>query len=108
MKKCDECGEYWFPTMCTDGHKCAPCYEVWNEDDDRIDSCNVYAMSGSDAVEKWAEEDDCNSADYNIVSGRDATVMVAAPDGKLAKFIVSGGSVPEYHARFVEGVDDEN
>ena len=49
----------------------------------------------------WALREDAYSADYLIVSGTDATVMVRAvnkPDEQY-EMIVSGESVPSYRAR---------
>jgi hypothetical protein len=68
---------------------------------DREDGRSVDAHSAAAAAERWAEQDDARSADYMIVRGNDATVLVAADcEGSTEhKFIVSGESRPEYRAR---------
>ncbi len=61
----------------------------------------VDAFSPESAAVKWAERDDADSADYLIVRGNDATVLVAEDrDGAPEhRFIVSGESCPVYRAR---------
>lgn len=58
------------------------------------------AVDSADAAQQWALCEDTESADYLIVGGQDATVIVS--DGKTERtFIVSGESVPYYRARLV-------
>jgi hypothetical protein len=61
----------------------------------------VVSHSAEAAARTWAERDDADSADYSIVRGNEATVLVAE-DREGAKeecFVVSGESCPVYRAR---------
>lgn len=75
-------------------------YRVWapDRDQDRDDCRKVKALDHEDAAKAWAEIDDSDSADYNIVSGNPATVIVAEDvDGSEEfKFEVYGEAVPSY------------
>lgn len=61
----------------------------------------IAATCAEAAAVKWAERDDADSADYLIVRGNDATVLVAEDrDGAPEqRFTVSGESCPVYRAR---------
>lgn len=76
---------------------------VWHPENGqtREDGRKVPAFSAESAAVKWAERDDADSADYLIVRGNDATVMVAEDrDGsEPERFVVSGESCPVYRAR---------
>lgn len=51
----------------------------------------------------WAEDDDCDSAEYRIVGGTDVVVAVReVASGVLTQWSVTGESVPAYLAREVE------
>jgi hypothetical protein len=75
---------------------------AWSPDDGQTeaDARPVAASSPEAAAEWWAEADDRESADYSIVRGNDALVMVTSDDGgpPLA-FIVEGRAVPCYTAK---------
>jgi len=79
---------------------------IWREDDGCEDDAeSVHAHFPEAAVEKWAERDDAESADYLIVGGQDATVMVRAPDGDLLRYRVTGEAVPSYSAYIQPSLD---
>ena len=95
-------------------HTCPPAWHVWQPDQGstREDARTVYAYSRDTAVERWAERDDAESADYCIIRGTEATVLIARADGPekdvVATYTVSGESVPEYTARLVEPKEEIN
>lgn len=97
--KCPTCQEYaWLKT-----HKCLPIWLVFTEDrhEDWDEADRVYAHQEQQAVEKWAAQDDCDSAEYSIVAGTDMAVQVRRlddPDADPTWWVVTGESVPEYHA----------
>lgn len=78
-------------------------WRVWCPDrgSDKEDGMLVAAFTAESAATKWAERDDAESADYSIVSGNDARVIVAEDrDGAPEhRFVVSGESCPVYRAR---------
>ena len=102
MSWCATCEEYEYGT-----HECNPSFLVWSEDDsDESDATTVYAIDHECAAERWAEDDDCNSADYSIVSGNPATVSVRSiKDGSLMRFKVTGESEPVYSANELPAAD---
>lgn len=78
-------------------------YLVWRPEygQEPEDGRLIEADDPHNAVCKWADLDDMESADYLIVGGQNATVKVRAenkPD-KVYEMIVSGESVPYYVAR---------
>ena len=84
-------------------HRCPPRWDVLDLDNtagDWDESVIVYAHDAREAAEKWAERDDSDSAEYSIVRGNAATVRVRpeADKGEGILLIVSGESVPSYHA----------
>ena len=78
-------------------------YRVWCPDRGatKDDGRRVVAREPESAATAWAEWDDAHSADYSIVAGNDATVLVAEDrDGAPEhRFTVSGESCPVYRAR---------
>jgi len=78
-------------------------YRVWNPDRGatKDDGLFVRSYDPEGAAKAWAEWDDANTAEYSIVSGNDATVVVAEDcDGAPEhRFTVSGESCPVYRAR---------
>lgn len=82
-------------------------YVVWRPDYEqtREDGREIEAHSPQAACEKWAEQDDSRSADYLIVRGNSAEVMVAELGSSLPPFrySVSGESVPSYRATMLHG-----
>ena len=97
--RCPTCQEYaWLRR-----HKCAPVWLVFTEDrhEDWDEADKVYATDAEQAAEKWAERDDCDSAEYSIVAGSDVAVQVRRldePDSDPVWWTVTGESVPQYHA----------
>jgi hypothetical protein len=76
-------------------------FKVWcltlhqGEEDARV----IEAFDAEEAAEKWAEHEDSWSADYWIVGGEEARVMVQRSDGGGAvEFVVTGESRPAYTA----------
>jgi len=78
-------------------------YLVWRPEysQEPEDGVVIDAYDANAAACKWAERDDQRSADYMIVGGTDATVMVRAVNNPAQQFemIVSGESMPHYRAR---------
>jgi len=74
---------------------------VWCPDmgAEREDASEIEAHDAESAAQEWAEEEDCYSAEYSIVSGRETPVVcVAEGDGPEQQFRVSGEAVPQYYA----------
>ena len=78
-------------------------WRVWCPDRGatKEDGRKVFAHSAEAAAVEWAEWDDASSADYTIVGGTPADVVVAEDrDGAPEhRFTVSGESSPVYRAR---------
>ena len=76
---------------------------IWRPESgqDSEDGTVVEAYDANAAACKWAERYDSDGADYLIVRGVDATVMVRAVNKPAEQYemIVSGESVPSYRAR---------
>ena len=96
MSKCPKCKEW----VWTDRHVCSPEYEIRDPEDG--DEWNkIHAPDPGTAVERWAERDDAESAEYRIVSGESVKVEVRDPDGNVTCWTVSGESVPQYSASMI-------
>ena len=93
-------------------HVCPPKWLLWvpENGETEADAREVYATSDEAAVEKWAEEDDRNSAEYSIARGTEVTVRLRyADDPERAERLhlpteeleasVYGEYEPVYHAR---------
>lgn len=76
---------------------------VWNEDSERGFGKRIEAYDEEEAVEKWAEWDDAQSAEYLIVRGREARVFVSLDEdnSKPVLFTVQGEPRPFYQAKAV-------
>lgn len=78
-------------------------WHVWcpERGQEKGDTRMVVSHSAEAAARTWAERDDAESADYSIVGGTPAEVVVAEDrDGAPEhRFTVSGESCPVYHAR---------
>ena len=69
------------------------------------DAWRIEAGDAGDAAEEWAELDDCDSAEYSIVSGKDQTVTVkSCADGSVTSWRVRGEAQPVYYAHEVKEV----
>ena len=84
-------------------HRCPPQWEVvfGRNVEEGIDyGVNVvYAHDEEDAVEKAAEEDDCNSGEYSILSACESNAWARKlGDTKWTALTVYGESVPQYTA----------
>ena len=103
-ERCPTCGEWVFSKY----HKCDPVWFVviveGEEQPADDDYREVRAVDEEEAAEKGAEEDDCNSADYEIMKGYGDYVawVKAAADAKPKRFKVTGEAVPQYHAEEIE------
>ena len=76
------------------------CPEMGTE---REDACEIEAFDAEDAAKEWADKEDCYSAEYSIVSGRDTPVVcVAEGDGLAQSFRVSGEAVATYYATAIK------
>lgn len=79
-------------------------YVVWRPDQGQEEEDGHKIRCRDDeytAAELWADWSDWNSADYSIVKGNDATVLVRRidkPGCKIFKFNVTGESVRQYYA----------
>ena len=83
-------------------------YVVWRPDygQTREDGREFEASCPQYAVQEWAQREDCDGADYLIVSGRDTPeVLVAEACSSLPplRYSVSGESVPSYRATMLHG-----
>lgn len=86
-------------------HVCPPEWIVWNPDEAQtdVDARHIYAEDAETAVELWAENDDNDSAEYNIAKGKPAIVYVQRfPTGPVEKYKVSGEYEPRYMAEPVQ------
>jgi len=86
-----------------DSHKCHPQWEVCFGDnvDAAIDYgiTVVYGMDITDAVEEAAEEDDCASGEYSIVSAGESKAWARKlGETEWTELVVYGESVPQYTA----------
>ena len=62
----------------------------------------IRADDAEQAAERFGRWGDEESADYNILKGRDAVVLVRRPPfGTIYTYIVSAETVPMYYARLV-------
>ena len=75
-------------------------YIIWRPENGQTkeDGRKIKALCVEYAVQDWAQREDCEGADYLIVSGQDARVMVCNGHEER-EYIVSGESVPQYRAR---------
>ena len=78
-------------------------FRVWSTErgQTKEDGLRIVAYDAEMAAVRWAEWDDASSADYTIVGGTPAEVVVAEDRDEAPehRFIVSGESVPQYRAR---------
>ena len=78
-------------------------YLVWNPENGQIeeDATKISAYDPECAVREWAEWSDRSSAEYHIVGGTSATVLVRDLDAPTAllEYTASGESMPVYYAR---------
>lgn len=74
-------------------------FAVWSPDlgSTEDDAREIEAFDAESAAEKWADREDCESADYWIVRGTPAKVCVREGD-KVRTFTVHGETVAAYHA----------
>lgn len=95
FERCFKCKEYDF----INSHRCKPTWQVQEKDYHDEDYTIVYAYDEESAAEKYAEESD-SKGDYTIISGSEATIRVRKDEtSSWVTFVVSGESVPQYHAR---------
>lgn len=60
----------------------------------------VSARTAQEAVEKWADWDDCTGGEYSIIDGDPATVKVRdLRTGELSEWVVHGETVRTYTAK---------
>jgi hypothetical protein len=107
FRTCPTCHERYTPGVGPPSaypHKCPPVWLIWNPDEGqtRDDARPIYARDALAAVEKWAEQDDNDSAEYRIAQGHSATVIVQAPDGAQSRYKATGEYNPDYYAEQVE------
>jgi hypothetical protein len=96
MTMCNTCGQYY-----TEGHRhsCPSAWEIWDfNDETREDAVTAYGDDADEAATNWAESED-SGGDYTIVAGSPVVVCVSRVGStEVQTIIVSGESVPEYHA----------
>jgi len=96
MAWCNICNDFM---LYPDTHKCPPIFEVCQHEYDPDYWMKIRARDEAMAAEKWAEQDDCESSEYQIVRGTDTEVWVRKwGESEIKRFMVSGESVPEYTA----------
>ena len=81
-------------------------YRIWCPDQGETKEAGrlIKANYIEEAVERWAHLEDHESAEYMIVGGSDATVLVFDIEaGTQSTWVVKGESIPSYHARQVGG-----
>jgi hypothetical protein len=105
--RCSTCDEWVYDRS---RHICPPKWLLWVPENGETeeDAREVYASDAEGAVEKWAEADDRDSADYSIARGADVTVMLRYADKpeRMPRFLpegvitmgVYGEYEPVYHA----------
>lgn len=95
--RCPKCERFgWLPHACKEFE----CATDWNQDPEWT---TVHAMDAEQAVERYAEDYDCEG-DYTIIKAGDRgetiiRVREMGDEGGGKKFHVYGESVPQYHAR---------
>lgn len=92
--KCEKCGGYGYRP-----HRCMM-FEVCREGETEWQT--QYGLDPEDALEKWAEEDDCHG-DYTIIqAGEDGDLHVlirqALHPADVKRYRVYGETVPKYYA----------
>lgn len=98
---CPTCGEF----KLNEHHRCPPEWLVWSLDygGTEEDAIPLRASRPDKAAEEWAKRSDRTSADYSIVGGSDATVLVRDTGSReVFRYLVSGETVPSYSARLVK------
>lgn len=99
IKSCPTCG--WGMPL-SERHECPPAWFIWEDGQTRedVDPRPVYANDGEDAVERWAEREDNDSAEYDIAKNpqRPLTVCVQREGGPIVKYTVQGEYQPVYYA----------
>lgn len=78
-----------------------PSYLVWQPEAGQTDTngMRVRAHEAGAAAEMWADADDYASAEYHIVQGHPAAVMVRdVKTGETTEWVVVGESVRRYTA----------
>lgn len=63
------------------------------------DGREILSDDAEDAARIWARREDAESADYWIVGGSGATVVVRSPDGSECRMRVTGEPTIRYTAR---------
>jgi hypothetical protein len=101
---CETCGKWDFSKY----HRCDPIWLVaiveGEEQPADGDYIRIRAADAQEAAEKGAEEDDCNSAEYNVLRGNGDYVawVKTVVDAEPKRFKVTGEAVPQYYAEEVE------
>lgn len=78
---------------------------MWNPDEAQSadDARHVFADDAETAATMWGEQDDNDSAEYNIAKGHPAIVYVQRfPTGPVEKYKVEGYYDPVYLAELVQ------
>lgn len=100
VRWCDDCRVHHF-----DGEACYPVFELsypdWYGEDEWVD---IRGCDMEEAVERWAEQTDCDGAEYTIVNGDDCPVVRVREHGSAEEklFKVVGEAVPSYSATEAE------
>ena len=82
-------------------HECKPVFEVnyepWYGEDEWQE---VFAYDHEGAAEKWGDDSDSNSGEYDIVSGKSSPVVKVRKKGEdeIQEWVVTGEAVPQYSA----------
>ncbi len=113
MAICKTCHNYYdiLESTFLPAHKCHPAWLVWDPDQGNTveDARTIYALNAEWAAEKWAEEDDSDSAEYSIAQGTSTVVCVQPKEGgPIEKFKVTGEYEPTYSAELVEEPSKES
>jgi hypothetical protein len=98
--RCKNCGGYgYLPHRCVEFEVCCEGEDTWD---------TQYGVDYEDALERWAEQDDCQG-DYTIIKAGecgDLHVLIrnAAHPEEVKRYHVIGETVPQYHAYAAEKV----
>lgn len=109
--RCRTCNELVIPSQYRPAHRCPPLWRVWCPDqgeDGPDDGRDVRDVAAQYAAEKWAETEDHDYYEYDIIAQRQRPVVhVLDPaTGAVTRWRVTGEAVPQYHAEELE--DDVN
>jgi hypothetical protein len=102
MKRCETCDE-WIVESLFVSHKCNPQWLVYDPADVCPDDARViFAHDAEDAAERYCEDSDCGSAEYEYLRSSGCDLIIVIPgegnEGEGGRFRVSAEACPSYSA----------